>query len=119
MLPTPSLCGAGLVRKRGHDNMTRWQRMDESRRRRVIGFYRALFVSGLLLAMIGIVVAVVGLLLALVAGTWWVLWIGLGVFALGLLTWFVGSVGTFGIAQAQVDEAARHFLADRDEQETR
>ena len=99
--------------------MARWQRMDEGRRRRVIGLYRGLFVSGLLLAMFGIVVALVGLLLALVAGTWWVLWIGLGVFAVGLLTWFVGSVGTFGIAQAQVEEAAKRFLTDRDEQETR
>lgn len=99
--------------------MTRWQRMDESRRRRVIGLYRALWVWGSLLAILGVAVAVIGLVLALVVGFWWALWIGIGLFALGLLTWFVGSVGTFGIAQAQAEGAARRFLTDRDEQGTR
>lgn len=99
--------------------MSRWERMDEGRRRRVVGFYRALFVYGLVLAMFGIPIALAGLLLALLAGFWWALWVGLGVFALGLLTWFVGSVGTFGIAQSQVDEAVKRYLADREEQETR
>ena len=99
--------------------MTRWQRMDEGRRRRVIGLYRNLFVYGLLLAIFGIPVALGGLLLALMAGFWWALWIGLGVFALGLLTWFVGNVGTFGIAASEAEEAAKRFWSDRDEQETR
>jgi pilus assembly protein TadC len=90
--------------------------MDEGRRRRVIGVYRNLFVYGLLLAIFGIAVALVGLLLALMAGFWWALWIGVGMFALGLLTWLIGSVGTFGIAQTQAEEAARRFLSDRDDQ---
>ena len=93
--------------------MSRWQEMDEGRRSTVIGVYRTLWVFGILLAILGIAVALVGLLLALVASFWWALWIGLGMFALGLLTWFIGSLGAFGIAATEGEEAAERFLRDR------
>jgi len=72
-----------------------------------------LYGCGLILGTLGIVVTLIGLLLALVGDFWWALWIGLGVFALGLLTWFIGSLGAFGIAQSQVEDAAERFLRDR------
>lgn len=94
----------------------RWEQMDDARRARVIRIYRAFFVYGLTLAIVvGIPLSIFGLLLALVVGFWWVLFVGAGAFVCGMLSWLVGSIGTFGIAQTTAEIAAKRFLDDETE----
>jgi hypothetical protein len=95
--------------------MDRWHGMDYARRGRVMAVYKFLAVSGMLLMILGLGTAAMGLIAGFVAGFWLALWAGLGLLAVGMLSFIFGFLPAAGMAADEARQAALRFR-EREEQ---
>lgn len=67
-----------------------------------------------LTVVLGVILAAVGLLVLLVTGNSVLLWIGGGVFVLGVVGSFVGMASGMGVAKMDVDAAVKQWEAQQE-----